>query len=220
MHQYATTTPEARELVAELEFVWDQIKSNSASSTGSSPGHLGQSQALQQASMSGYGMRQATDIGRGGLRVLRPLSDGDEEEDDLEALEARTRVFERGDPANDAEAGRLPHSLDVHDRRWRKRVEQALVKMTVEIAALREQIEANTPYGVRRRRGLASWIIWLAWVSTRHLLVDAALVGLFIIYTGRKRDGRVEQWFRLLLLWAKAQIANLKMRRLTRTSKT
>ncbi|KAI5787079.1 acyl CoA binding protein-domain-containing protein [Geopyxis carbonaria] len=28
MHKYASATPEARELVAELEFVWDQIRSN------------------------------------------------------------------------------------------------------------------------------------------------------------------------------------------------
>jgi hypothetical protein len=32
MHEYASQTPEACELVAELEFVWDQIKFNAASS--------------------------------------------------------------------------------------------------------------------------------------------------------------------------------------------
>ncbi|RAL16842.1 acyl-CoA-binding domain-containing protein [Aspergillus homomorphus CBS 101889] len=36
MHQYASQTAEARELVAELEFVWDQIKSNTASLSSSS----------------------------------------------------------------------------------------------------------------------------------------------------------------------------------------
>ncbi|PYH46326.1 acyl-CoA-binding domain-containing protein [Aspergillus saccharolyticus JOP 1030-1] len=36
MHQYASQTAEARELVAELEFVWDQIKSNTASLGSSS----------------------------------------------------------------------------------------------------------------------------------------------------------------------------------------
>ncbi|OJK00186.1 hypothetical protein ASPACDRAFT_60037 [Aspergillus aculeatus ATCC 16872] len=38
MHQYASQTAEARELVAELEFVWDQIKSNTASLESSDSG--------------------------------------------------------------------------------------------------------------------------------------------------------------------------------------
>ncbi|RAH78014.1 hypothetical protein BO86DRAFT_321713 [Aspergillus japonicus CBS 114.51] len=38
MHQYASQTTEARELVAELEFVWDQIKSNTASLDSSESG--------------------------------------------------------------------------------------------------------------------------------------------------------------------------------------
>ena len=31
MHRYASRSPDARELVAELEFVWDQVKSNVSS---------------------------------------------------------------------------------------------------------------------------------------------------------------------------------------------
>jgi hypothetical protein len=44
MHRYASTTPEARELVSELEFVWDQIRSNvpsSSSENNSSPPRAG-----------------------------------------------------------------------------------------------------------------------------------------------------------------------------------
>ena len=37
MHQYASPSPDSRELVAELEFVWDQVKSNVPSSSSSSP---------------------------------------------------------------------------------------------------------------------------------------------------------------------------------------
>ena len=219
MHQYATTTPEARELVAELEFVWDQIKSNSASSSSSSPRQLGQSQALQQAATSGYGIRQTRDVD-GGLRVLRPLSDGDQDEDDLEGLEAQAGAFQQGDLSGNAMTGPIHHSLDVHDRRWRRRIEQALVKMTVEIAALREQMEANTASIGRQPRGLWAWVLWLAWASLRHVMIDVALLGFFIIYARRKKDGRFEQGFRLLLFWARNQIPRLKMRRFTRMSKT
>ena len=42
MHRHASQTSEARELVAELEFVWDQIKANvSSSSSGSARGGKG-----------------------------------------------------------------------------------------------------------------------------------------------------------------------------------
>ncbi|CRG83046.1 hypothetical protein PISL3812_00394 [Talaromyces islandicus] len=37
MHRYASQTEEARELVSELEFVWDQIKYSTSSSSSSSP---------------------------------------------------------------------------------------------------------------------------------------------------------------------------------------
>lgn len=36
MHRYASQTPEARELVAELEFVWNQIRANATSSSSGS----------------------------------------------------------------------------------------------------------------------------------------------------------------------------------------
>lgn len=42
MHKYASASEEARELVSELEFVWEQIKNNSTTSSsgnGSSPQH-------------------------------------------------------------------------------------------------------------------------------------------------------------------------------------
>jgi hypothetical protein len=37
MHKFASPSPDSRELVAELEFVWDQVKSNVPSSSSSSP---------------------------------------------------------------------------------------------------------------------------------------------------------------------------------------
>ena len=41
MHRYASATPEARELVSELEFVWDQIRSNVPSTHSQSYGNRG-----------------------------------------------------------------------------------------------------------------------------------------------------------------------------------
>ncbi|GAB7333186.1 hypothetical protein MBLNU13_g04844t1 [Cladosporium sp. NU13] len=92
MHKYASQTDEAKQLVEELEFVWDQIKSNSqhSSSEHSSPlRHVERSGYLQsERSGDGNGMvsssAAAMDNATGGanrpLRILSPVSQADEEE--------------------------------------------------------------------------------------------------------------------------------------------
>lgn len=203
MHRYATTTIEARELVAELEFVWDQIKSNSASSSSSSPGQLVRGQGQQifpsYASISGpSGSRRPDEGGGEGLRMLRPVSDRDEEYDEGQVFEET-----RGVPFDDEEAVMAApgqsQDLDVRNRKWRKKIEQALVKMTTEVAALREQIEAKRRRDGRRRNGLWAWMTWLVWALVRHLVVDLALLGLLVAWARRKGDRRVEQGLDLLL---------------------
>ncbi|PLN84296.1 hypothetical protein BDW42DRAFT_183649 [Aspergillus taichungensis] len=84
MHQYASQTPEACELVAELEFVWDQIKSNTPPSTASSPRQTVGVPPLPPASYPSINDRlarsdyeqmvTATARGDSRLRVLSPVS--------------------------------------------------------------------------------------------------------------------------------------------------
>ena len=193
MHKYATTTTEARELVTELEFVWDQIKSNPASSSSSSPEQLARSQGQQMLpsypSLGGHPGSSGVDEGGGGegLRMLRPVSDGEEDGDEGEEVEeTRGGLFESRD-------------LDVRNRKWRRKIEHALVKLTTEVAALREQIEAKQIGDGRRRNGLWAWMTWLVWVTVRHLIVNVALLGLLVAWARRKEDRRVEQGLKLLL---------------------
>lgn len=90
MHQYASNTDEARQLVEELEFVWDQIKNNSqhASSEHSSPlREVGRSGYLQNSSSGDNGGSSAAamegdagGLGNRELRVLSPVSQADEDE--------------------------------------------------------------------------------------------------------------------------------------------
>ena len=186
MHKYATTTTEARELVAELEFVWDQIKSNPASSSSSSPGRLAGSQ--EQQMFPSYGSIAEhpgveDENGGEGLKSLRPVSDGEEGGDEREEFEET-----RGGP-----------DLDIRNRKWRKKIEHALVQMTTEVAALREQLEAKRIGDGRRRNGLWAWITWLVWVTVRHVVVDLALLGLLVVWARRKEDRRVEHGLELLL---------------------
>ncbi|KAL9131736.1 MAG: hypothetical protein Q9217_000411 [Psora testacea] len=205
MHHYATNTPEARELVAELEFLWDQIKSNPASSSASSREQVVRSQSMQHDSTSGYAGQGARGDGSSGLRMLRPLSDGDKEDDDiLNEMEAgQPNAFEEDEGINAALARPSLSNMDVRNHKWRKRVEQALVKMTIDISALREQMEAMRLGDSRGRNGLWTWVRWLVWALIRHLLVDAALLSALILWARRKRNARLEQGLRLLLYWVK-----------------
>ena len=229
MHKYASTTPEARELVAELEFVWDQIKSNPPSNSSSSyspPGKqaLSQSQArLQQqpsyASIGPEGARGRDEGGGGagaaGLRMIRPVSEMDEEEGDVgDEFEEAGEGLE-GD--NDAELppsrlgeGHSRSDYDVRNRKWRKRIGHAIFKMTTEIAALREQIEAKRTTEAQRRRGIWAWVVWLAWTSLKHVAIDAALVGIALLWARRRDDKRLEQGLRLLLQLVAEQLRRVR----------
>ena len=285
MHQYASQTPEARELVAELEFVWDQIKFNSSSSSASSPlNTVGVPPLSRSAYGSIAGRLAQEDYDRpdrrddrdSRLRVLSPMSqpeeeeyyrrrrgsdenhkDGgneDEDEDDEEFEEARDSLYEERDqddhddpdhassnsntnththtdvsshhrpkhrrnPASgisiDSSGNGLPHSRHPHsapaskDSRWRRRVEQALTKMTAEIAAVREQMEARS-IAHRRRSGLFAWVKWMIWVAVRQILVDIAMLGMLLIWMRLRGDRRVEH--RLKTGWAAVK-ARLKLLR-------
>lgn len=208
MHKYATTTPEARELVAELEFVWDQIKSNSVSPSSTPPGHLGKRSSNAGMDQSYINPNQRVSgeesTTAAGLRVLRPVSDGDEDDDEDAEFEDAVRHPPTGEEDEDDDAIAVAGTNQIRDpdlrsRKWRRRIERTLVKMTAEIAALREVVDAPRTGDSRRQNGVWAWLNWLIWVGCRHVLVDLALFGLLVVWARRKGDYRVEQG--LALLW-------------------
>ncbi len=219
MHKYASTTPDARELVSELEFVWDQIKSNPSSSSSSSPlqtagvpAHLssqpGYASSIAGGEAAGGGRSQG--VGQGGLKVLSPVSQGDEEEmdeednDDFDDARDGTEESVRGAGGDGGDAVETTRKRDdgfdyeARNRKWRRRVEQALVKMTAEIAALREQLEATNLKGGRRWRGMWGWMWWLVWVTIRHVVVDAVVLAVLVVWFRRRGDRRLEVAVRMV----------------------
>ncbi|KAI9716904.1 MAG: hypothetical protein M1812_005053 [Candelaria pacifica] len=197
MNKYASTTPDARELVSELEFVWDQIKSNTVSSSSSSPIQI-------------PGLRDQPPIppsytspsGNGPLRVVRPTSQDDDDEANEDRYDDARDGEEYGDrPTFDGRrSGTIGHARgheggeeEVRNRKWRRRVEQAIVKMTAEVAALREQLESNRLYGARRRRSMWDWLLWLILSTLKHAFIDAVLLAIALLWLRRKRDKRLEQ---------------------------
>ncbi|MCJ1479489.1 hypothetical protein MMC13_008175 [Lambiella insularis] len=221
MHTYASSTPEARELVAELEFVWDQIRANEASSgsehslhppEGDLPPLLPHSRSRERR--PGAPRDEAQDTAAQGMRLLRPFSEGDEEEslsssdeDGPDAEGAFQPIRAPPAPLYDASGALLPThtaSYEVRNRKWRKRMERAVVQMTAEVAALRELVEQRR--GIwgrgRVRRGWWAWVRWLLWVVVRHALFDAVVVGVWVVWLRRrgkreKEVGReVGEWVR------------------------
>lgn len=252
MHEYASATPEARELVAELEFVWDQIRNNSNPSVSSASSPLqphehthGSYPGLASSNVAGFGDR--TGLGGEGtrqpMRVLSPVRQG--AEDDTEDDRGEREVFvdapvsQYGDQygeqeeegqeesgAQDTYDGAVddrtpsdrPRRPSTREMNWRRRVEGALVKMTVEVAALREQLESRSYFAQRRRHSLLGWILRLSWFFVKAVVFDVFMLWIVILWLRRKKDRRLEGAVRVLLGDAVAQMqkvgSNMKVPKL------
>ncbi len=81
-------------------------------------------------------------------------------------------------------------------KKWRRTVEQALVKMTAEIAALREQIASGREYQGKKQRTVGKWISWLFWVVVKHFVVDAFILSLVLLWLRKRKDRRLEDLVR------------------------
>ncbi|EPS41556.1 hypothetical protein H072_4580 [Dactylellina haptotyla CBS 200.50] len=92
-----------------------------------------------------------------------------------------------------------------HYTRWKQRVEVALTKMTAEVAALREQLDvartlnAGNVAITRGRLGwLRRWISWGVWMLVKHLVIDALLFGLLVVWMRKRGDRRFENLLGLI----------------------
>ncbi|KAJ4370031.1 hypothetical protein N0V83_005795 [Neocucurbitaria cava] len=260
MHKYASPSPDSRELVAELEFVWDQVKSNVPSSSSSSPlqtlsqigMHIPQNynSQLGQSGRAAMGMDDGADPDNNEdedddddqpLRVKSPMSQSEEDLEEEEAeidreefvdapdsqynptsedvgVQANLQNTRRPNPPTTPKKGTptpaprmrsiIPHPIPMPDltgttkpstaapqhesaadQKWRKRVEQSLIKMTAEVAALREQLEARRLFShsphYRLFRGIGRWV----WAGVKHVAVDVLVLGVVLVWMRRKGIG-------------------------------
>ncbi|KAF2716641.1 hypothetical protein K431DRAFT_289226 [Polychaeton citri CBS 116435] len=231
MHQYASGTEEARELVEELEFVWDQIKNNSLTS--------GQSERSSP-------LRTTSEVGRldeirpdaagqkplPPMRILSPMSQADEEEAAVRRLEEAD--YEQSPDADGDEFVDAPVSqIDIadipepemedeqptrsnvarntrnpKDQRFRTQVSQTLTRLTTEIAALREQLESRRFIKQQQRASLWSWVWRISWWGLQFLIADTFILLIIMWHLRRKGDGRLEGAVRVLL--GDAVVASLR----------
>jgi hypothetical protein len=119
-------------------------------------------------------------------------------QDDEEELRSQ-RQLGYNDDYDDYEEENGDEKDEKKTRRWRRTVEQALVKMTAEIAALREQIATGREWQGKKRRSPARWMAWFIWICVRHLLVDMVVLGLLLLWLRRRKDRRIEDLVRKAL---------------------
>ena len=231
MHKYASPSPDARELVSELEFVWDQVKSNVPSSSSSSPLHTHGGVGLvpldppQYPSLNSNTQRE-TDREGPPLRVMSPMSQSQEDEAEAEELEefvdapdsqtadepvlvssqvsgAQTGAATLPEPLPQSVPGPVSPS---RDPRWRRRMEAAIVRMTAEIAALREQLENRRLFSYSRRYRIMRFLGSAVLSVIKHIAVDAVILIVVLLCMRRKKDQRLEGAVRVLLGDAVAQV--------------
>lgn len=114
----------------------------------------------------------------GPMKVLTPMS----QEDEADQEHVR-RLVGGTDDEEDAEK---------RSKRWKSSVESTLVKMTAEIAALREQISSGREWRDRRRRSIYAWLSWLLFLGIRQFCVDALVLALVLLWMRKRRDRRLE----------------------------
>ncbi|KAK3997176.1 putative fatty acid binding protein [Cladorrhinum sp. PSN332] len=196
MHKYANT-PNAIELVSELEFVWNQVKSNSSGSSEWSSGISGDpaAQAEKQSEQRKFGGSRGviTSVIRrfasptsgtdGPMKVLSPMSEPDESEQ---------RLAELADQGDDESS---PENARRNDKRS-KRMERAIVRLSAEIAALREQIATGREWRTRKDRGPAAWGAWAFWGVAKHVSIDLFILVLLLIWMRKRKDRRFEDHVR------------------------
>ncbi|KAK0634528.1 hypothetical protein B0T17DRAFT_622300 [Bombardia bombarda] len=187
MHRYANNTPNALEMVAELEFVWNQIKSNSNSNNSSSIGSSG----VEEVGVSPLRFTRPVSGADGPMRVLSPMSEEDESEQRMVEEE------EDGDGGNSGGGGSggAGDYARKNDKRS-KRMERAIVRLSAEIAALREQIATGREWRSRKERSFTTWIGWAFWLFVKHFAVDIAMLVLLLLWMRRRKDRRFEDHVR------------------------
>jgi hypothetical protein len=100
-----------------------------------------------------------------------------------------------------AQAASLPSS----DEKWKKNISASIIKLTAELAAVREQLEARRLFTHTIQFRIFRFITRSIWGIVKHIALDIFILGIVILWLRRKRDQRLEGAMRVLLGDAVAQ---------------
>lgn len=150
-------------------------------------------------------------------RQEKSVSDDEDIEDQRAAESLRRQRRRDSRPRQTARNSTSSNGTPRDTRKWRRRVEQALTKMTAEIAAVREQMEVRD-LARRRRSRIWAWLKWIVWVSLRQVIWDLAILAMLLIYMRLRGDKRVED--KLRLGWSEVKTRLSKLRSIRRAPRT
>ncbi|KAF3095827.1 hypothetical protein TWF569_009870 [Orbilia oligospora] len=166
---------------------------------GGNTGNLIRSINTQTAVGGGGGSGVESDILRQKKQHIKHLSSSQftTTKKSLAALSS-TGSMPRTNPQQQPTNGQTPRE-NAHYTRWKQRVEVALTKMTAEVAALREQLDVARNLnggGMNLSRGrlnwIRRWIGWGVWTVLKHIVIDAILIGVLVVWMRKRGDKRVE----------------------------
>jgi hypothetical protein len=115
------------------------------------------------------------------------------------------RESERRLDAEDEEDGAQPAGRS----KWSRKVERAMVKLSAEVAALREQISTGREWRSRKEKSWQAWIGWVAWMIVKHVVVDLVVLAIVLLWMRRRKDGRLEDLVRAALRIAKEYVRKI-----------
>jgi uncharacterized membrane protein len=116
------------------------------------------------------------------MKVLSPMSEQDESE---------RRLEEDGEQEEDSSG-----EYAKKGNKRTKRMERAIVRLSAEIAALREQIATGREWRSRKERSVGAWVGWFFWVAAKHFAVDIAVLLFLLLWMRRRKDRRFEDHVR------------------------
>lgn len=131
------------------------------------------------------------------MKVLSPMSQDDE------ADREHVRRLVEGEDGSDEE---VQDADKAKGTPWKTKVESTLVKMTAEVAALREQIASGREWRDKRRRTIGAWLGWLLFAALKQVAFDAFFLMLVLIWMRKKKDRRLEDLVREFLRQGRAYI--------------
>jgi hypothetical protein len=117
------------------------------------------------------------------MKVLSPMS-----EDDAAEHQYREKQDDEGE-------GEYVKKGD----RWSRKVERALVRLSAEIAALREQITTGREWRIQKERSIPARIGWVLWLITKHLAIDIFVLCIVLLWMRKRKDRRLEDQVRAIL---------------------
>lgn len=115
------------------------------------------------------------------MKMLSPMS-----EDDAAERASQMRI-DNEEPEDDLPSRRS---------KWSRNMEHALVKLSAEVAALREQITTGREWRSKKDKSFPVRLGWLVWTIMKHLAIDAVLLGFILLWMRQRKDRRLEDLVR------------------------